>query len=931
MNREDEIFADALELPAGERTAYLNQACHGDRLLRANVSALLDGHEAAADFLEKPLVIRPELTPGEEPGDSLGRYTLIRMIGEGGCGVVYLAEQQEPVRRLVALKVIKLGMDTRQVIARFDAERQALAMMDHPDIARVFDAGTTEQGRPYFVMEFVDGVPITTFCDQHNLSMEARLELFARVCLALQHAHQKGVIHRDLKPSNILVAQHDGIPSPKVIDFGIAKATQGRLTEHTLLTGVDQFVGTPAYMSPEQAELRELDIDTRSDVYSLGVLLYELLTGKLPYDRKSLEKSGIDEIRRLIREVNPRRPSTCVRILTDTDRAEIARHRQATPMQFTSALRGDLDWIAMRCLEKDRERRYGSAQELADDIRRHVRDEPVLARPPSTSYRVQKFVARNRLACASIAAVATALIVGTVVSVRQAIRATKAERVAVAARDAAEAAGRAEAVAKTDAERRQEQAEELLAYMLGDFRSELKKAGRLNLLDAVGEKALTYFTALSARDLTDTALARHVKALTQIGETRIDQARFPEASASFAAAYNRATELTTRHPKDGNMLFERAQVEFWIGFIARRRGDYAEAREWFVRYRDSAAELVALEGKVLRAQRELTASEHNLAVLELDRSNYPAARAGFLAEIAAVQAMIAAAPQDLSLRFRLADISSWLGFTADRESKFPEALERFVEMSTRVKEIIQIEPTVARWQVRLAESQSYIGNTLAVMGRLPEATSALDQAVRLYDGLLQQDPKNQQWRGAICTLQSQRAAVLLGRGETETALRLIGEARQQSAALLATEPSSQPFASRLAEAWQVEARARFIAGRPDAAEASQQALALGAGLIRDGRADDRTYGDFAQSCIIAGRIALKNGAPEEARRHWDKVLETFGARLTNSSNWRLLDPAAQVYLLTSRPTEARPFIEKLQHFGYRPIDPLAASLLFAAP
>ena len=282
MNRDDEIFAEALERPAAERAAFLEGACQADAALRGRVEALLAGHDAAEDFLERSPVDRPPALPEEQAGDLIGRYTLLRKIGEGGCGVVYLAEQKQPIRRRVALKVIKLGMDTRNFIARFEAERQALALMDHPDIARVFDAGATDAGRPFFVMEFVDGVPITHFCDTHRLSVTARLELFARVCLALQHAHQKGIIHRDIKPSNVLVAEHDGVPAPKVIDFGIAKATQGRLTDQTLVTGVEQFIGTPAYMSPEQAELRDLDIDTRSDVYSLGVLLYELLTGRPP-------------------------------------------------------------------------------------------------------------------------------------------------------------------------------------------------------------------------------------------------------------------------------------------------------------------------------------------------------------------------------------------------------------------------------------------------------------------------------------------------------------------------------------------------------------------------------------------------------------------------------------------------------------------------
>jgi serine/threonine protein kinase len=447
MNRDDDIFAEALELPASERAAFLDRACAGDAAARARLAALLAGHDAARSFMEHSPAVRPAPARLEQPGDVIDRYTLVRKIGEGGCGSVYLAEQTVPVRRQVALKVIKLGMDTREVIARFEAERQALALMDHADIARVFDAGATATGRPYFVMEFVDGVPITKFCDEHNLTMAARLALFARVCLALQHAHQKGVIHRDLKPSNILVTLRDGIPAPRIIDFGIAKATSGRLGEHTLLTALDQFIGTPAYMSPEQAEHQELDLDTRSDIYSLGVLLYELLSGRPPYDPKSLAQAGLAEIRRIIREIDPPRPSARVSTLTSADRATVARLRGAAPQQLASSLQGDLDWIVMRCLEKDRARRYDSASALADDLNRYLAHEPVTARPASNLYRLRKLARRHRLAFAAVTAVALAVLIGLAVSTTQYLRATRAERAArLAEKSAREQAAATQAV-----------------------------------------------------------------------------------------------------------------------------------------------------------------------------------------------------------------------------------------------------------------------------------------------------------------------------------------------------------------------------------------------------------------------------------------------------------------------------------------------------
>jgi serine/threonine protein kinase len=395
---EIEAFNVALELPPAERAAYLDQACAGDAALRQRVEALLQASEESCACLENPAAgqpgtggtVRVELPPSEKPGDRIGRYKLLQQIGEGGCGVVYMAEQEEPVRRRVALKVIKLGMDTKNVIARFEAERQALALMDHPNIAKVLDAGATDTGRPYFVMELVRGIKITDYCDQNNLSTHERLELFIQVCRAIQHAHQKGIIHRDIKPSNILVTMDDRAPVPKVIDFGIAKATQGKLTDQTLFTAFEQFIGTPAYMSPEQAEMRVLDIDTRSDIYSLGVLLYELLTGQTPFDSKKLLQAGLDEIRRTIREQEPPRPSTCLSTMLGADLTAIAKSRKAEPPKLIHMVRGDLDWIVMKALDKDRTRRYETANGLAMDIQRHMENEPVQARPPSAAYRLQK-------------------------------------------------------------------------------------------------------------------------------------------------------------------------------------------------------------------------------------------------------------------------------------------------------------------------------------------------------------------------------------------------------------------------------------------------------------------------------------------------------------------------------------------------------------
>jgi serine/threonine protein kinase/Tfp pilus assembly protein PilF len=429
---ERTIFLAALDIddPA-ERAAYVDRACGDNAGLRAQVEGLLNAHEQPAGFMARPApaLVTIDHPAAEEPGTVIGPYKLLEQIGEGGFGVVYMAEQTAPVRRKVALKLLKPGMDTRQVVARFEAERQALAIMDHPNIARVFDGGMTPSGRPYFVMELVKGVPITEFCDRNHLAPRQRLELFVSVCQAVQHAHQKGIIHRDLKPSNILVTVHDTTPVVKVIDFGVAKALGQELTDKTLFTGFAQMIGTPLYMSPEQAGQSGLDIDTRSDIYSLGVLLYELLTGTTPFTAERFKKAAYDEIRRIIREEEPPRPSTRLSESKDS-LPSVAAQRHTEPAKLTRLVRGELDWVVMKALEKDRNRRYETANGFASDVQRYLSGEAVQAVPQSAGYRVRKSARRNQAALLTASLLAAALLLGTVVSTWQALRARQAESLA---------------------------------------------------------------------------------------------------------------------------------------------------------------------------------------------------------------------------------------------------------------------------------------------------------------------------------------------------------------------------------------------------------------------------------------------------------------------------------------------------------------------
>jgi serine/threonine protein kinase/tetratricopeptide (TPR) repeat protein len=549
------IFYEALELPESERAGFIAKACADNADLCAEVGRYLLQYEKAGDFLKEDQLISSQfqsefaLLKREEAGDCIGPYKLLQQIGEGGFGIVWMAEQERPIRRRVALKIIKLGMDTKEVIARFEQERQALAMMDHPNIAKVLDAGATPTGRPFFVMELVRGIKITEYCDQEKLPTAERLQLFIAVCNAIQHAHQKGIIHRDLKPSNILVTLHDGVPVPKVIDFGVAKATQQqRLTDLTLFTQFEQMVGTPLYMSPEQAEMSGLDIDTRSDIYSLGVLLYELLVGRTPFDPEALMKKGIDEIRRAIREEEPQKPSTFVSTMAFDLRTNMAQHRQADGAKLIGQILGDLDWIVMKALEKDRNRRYETATGLANDIQRHLAHEPVHARPPSPLYRFRRFARRNKVAFGASVAVLAALIMGLGVSTWMFLQERQARKEQGRLRQLAEDAEAAQARERKNAEKEANKSGQV-AQFLEDMLEAVKPAVAVGRDTTLLREILDKTAERVSKDLKDQPEVEADLRLT-IGDAYAEIFEKEKARATFTEAVRiRKRIFGNEHPE----------------------------------------------------------------------------------------------------------------------------------------------------------------------------------------------------------------------------------------------------------------------------------------------------------------------------------------------------------------------------------------------
>jgi serine/threonine protein kinase/tetratricopeptide (TPR) repeat protein len=808
------IFLEIVEKAPRERWAEsLEQACGDDDQLRIQVQRLLNAHEVIGGFMDRPAADPPQtidVPMTEQPGTVIGPYKLLQQIGEGGMGTVYMAEQQKPVRRRVALKIIKPGMDSRQVIARFEAERQALAMMDHPNIARVLDAGCTENGRPYFAMELVQGVPITQYCDDKQFSPRERLELFVEVCHAVQHAHQKGIIHRDLKPSNVLIAIYDGKPIPKIIDFGVAKALHQQLTEKTMFTQFGAVVGTLEYMSPEQADMDLMGTDTRSDIYSLGVLLYELLTGTTPMDGKQLRSLGYAEMLKTIREEDPPKPSTRLSQSTESLPA-VAAQRKTEPARLSKMFRGDLDWITMKALEKDRTRRYETASGLAADVLRYLHDEPVEASPPSAAYRLKKLARRYRGALATASAVVAILIVAVIVSTFSAIQANRAKEDALRAENE-------ERQQRTLAEAERNRA------MEAERKAKANAAlAETNLVEANRQKELADGNFRQAKKAVD-------QYLTHVGEDPelVDNPDLaPLRDKLFESALAFYQSFAAVHTEDPTLQAEQAAAHMRVARIKHAQG---KRDEWIPELEKSHRLVAALvdEGVTREQLESLSAGVST----NRDQSvfQYPS-------------------DVDSAVRVLQQGATTW-GILVSRY------------------------PDIPGLQADLAEYCHLIAILEFRRGRQLDAASGFLRGERLLENLVAKYPADAEYRMTLTVFLTNNALYLLQAGQNsaalETALRAVALAEKVN-----EEFPGRPYYKRhLCQGKCVEAKAQIAAGHPREAEAAYRRSVAGLEeLVAKYPRTIQFRRDLASYSLELGVFLAENNRLDDAIALWQRPSE----------------------------------------------------------